>query len=148
MKVKLGQAVKMFFGHSSLEMVFFESVANSLDAGSNQIDISIYISEINKPESLIVKISDNGLGFTDDRYKKFSHLFDVEERSHKGLGRLVYLCYFDDIRITSTFDRNKKREFVFSEKFDSEKFEQSIVDKQFWNGFYDVWIPTTKNCQT
>ena len=38
MKVKLSQAVKMFFGNSSLEMVYFEAIANALDANATKID--------------------------------------------------------------------------------------------------------------
>lgn len=49
---------------------------------------------LNQPETLHIEISDNGLGLTDERYNKFSKLFDVDESSHKGLVRLVYLGYF------------------------------------------------------
>ncbi|WP_131726148.1 hypothetical protein [Chryseobacterium sp. Leaf405] len=41
MKVKLGQAVKMFFGISSLEMVYFEAISNALDAEATEINIDI-----------------------------------------------------------------------------------------------------------
>ena len=41
MKVKLDQAVKMFFGNSSLEMVYFEAIANALDANATEIEIKI-----------------------------------------------------------------------------------------------------------
>lgn len=129
MKAKLGQAVKMFFGNSSLEMIFFEAIANALDANASEINISISITTLNKPETLEIEISDNGLGFTDERYKKFSNLFDVEENSHKGLGRLVYLCYFNDVKITSYFEGTKKREFDFSESFKEEDFKISVVNK-------------------
>ena len=37
MEVKLSQAVKMFFGNSSLEMVYIEAIANSFDAGATEI---------------------------------------------------------------------------------------------------------------
>lgn len=122
MKVKLGQAVKMFFGNSSLEMVYFEAISNALDAEATKIDIYISIDAINRAETLNIKISDNGLGFDDWRFKKFSNLFDVEESSHKGLGRLVYLCYFEKVDVTSVFDKNKCREFTFSEGFDEKNF--------------------------
>lgn len=125
MKVKLGQAVKMFFGNSSLEMVYFEAIANSLDAQATEIKIEIQARAYNQPESISIKISDNGVGFTDDRYKKFSNLFDVEESSHKGLGRLVYLCYFDEVKVTSFFGGTKKRHFDFTEGF---KEEDVIVE--------------------
>ncbi|OEK06028.1 hypothetical protein A8C32_19570 [Flavivirga aquatica] len=120
MKVKLSQAVKMFFGNSSLEMVYFEAIANALDANATEITIDITAKAFNQPQTLEIEISDNGDGFTDDRYKKFSNLFDVEESSHKGLGRLVYLCYFDKVKVVSHFEKNKKREFDFSEEFNEE----------------------------
>ncbi len=130
MKVKLGQAVKMFFSGSSLEMVYFEAIANSLDAGATRIDVDISIAAANRPETLQIKITDNGFGFTDDRYEKFSNLFDVEESSHKGLGRLVYLCYFDEINIKSVFSKNKQRSFIFSEHFNEKDFSVSDIDPE------------------
>lgn len=127
MKVKLSQAVKMFFGNSSLEMVYFEAIANALDANATDISIKISVEALNKPETLKIEISDNGEGFTDERYEKFSNLFDVSESSHKGLGRLVYLCYFEDVSITSFYDKVHKREFNFSDGFDEENFEVTNV---------------------
>jgi hypothetical protein len=127
MEVKLGQAVKMFFGNSSLEMVFFEAIANSLDAGATEIKIDISAEAPNKPETLVIQISDNGIGFTDERYEKFSKLFDVEDSFHKGLGRLVYLCYFDSIKVTSFYENTKKIEFEFDENFDAKKAIKSTV---------------------
>jgi hypothetical protein len=129
MQVKLSQAVKMFFGNSSLEMVFLEAIANALDAEADEISISITLKAANQPEGLQVEISDNGKGFTDERYKKFSKLFDVDESSHKGLGRLVYLCYFDDIRVISYYDKVNLREFDFNEGFKEEDCNLSIVPK-------------------
>lgn len=130
MKVKLSQAVKIFFGNSSLEMVYFEAIANALDAFATEIEIKINIKSINQPETLQVEISDNGEGFTDERYRKFSRLFDVEESSHKGLGRLVYLCYFEDVEVTSFYNKNKKRAFEFSEGFEEEKNTVTEVEQR------------------
>lgn len=130
MQVKLSQAVKMFFGNSSLEMVFFEAIANALDADASEINISITAKALNEPETLEIEISDNGLGFTDDRYKKFSKLFDVEESSHKGLGRLVYLCYFDNVKVISHFGNGKKLEFEFNEEFEGNKFKPVTVQEK------------------
>lgn len=129
MKVKLSQAVKMFFGNSSLEMVYFEAIANALDANATEIDIKISAKALNQPETLQIEISDNGEGFTDERYKKFSKLFDVEESSHKGLGRLVYLCYFDHVKVSSYYEKTQKREFDFSEGFEEEEFKVSEVNE-------------------
>lgn len=118
MKVKLGQAVKMFFGNSSLEMVYLEAIANSLDAEATEININISIDSYSQTESLEITIKDNGLGFTDDRYEKFCNLFDVDESSHKGLGRLVYPFYFEGISISSHYEETLKREFNFDEDID------------------------------
>jgi len=126
MKVKLSQAVKMFFGKSSLEAVYSEAIANALDANATKIDIRISANTFNQPETLIIEISDNGEGFTDERYKKFSNLFDVNEGTHKGLGRLVYLYYFENIDITSFYNRTKQRTFRFSEGFDEN--ENAVID--------------------
>jgi hypothetical protein len=123
MKVKLSQAVKMFFGNSSLEMVYFEAIANALDANATEIEIKISVKALNQPETLKIEITDNGDGITDERYKKFSKLFDVDESSHKGLGRLVYLCYFEDVKVTSFYNKTKKRSFDFSEGFEEDKFK-------------------------
>ncbi|NPA63743.1 MAG: sensor histidine kinase, partial [Epsilonproteobacteria bacterium] len=97
MKVNINQAVKYFFSSSSLEMVYFEAVANAIDADATDIKINIAIESKNSPKTLKITIEDNGVGFTDERYKKFSNLFDVDDVQHKGLGRLVYLFYFDKV---------------------------------------------------
>jgi len=120
MKVKLNQAVKVFFANSSLEMLYFEAIANAIDANASKIDIAIEMKSRDNPKTLAVTIKDNGIGFTDERYKKFSNLFDVEEASHKGLGRLIYIAYFQDIKIESYYE-NKKRVFSFSDDFDATK---------------------------
>lgn len=117
MNVKLGQAVKMFFGNSSLEMVYFEAVANAFDADASHISIEINAQSYANTDTLTIKISDDGVGFTNERFKKFSRLFDVEEKTHKGVGRLVYLCYFNEVGVISHFDKSKKREFIFNENF-------------------------------
>jgi len=129
MKVNLGQAVKMFFSNSSLEMVYFEAIANALDAEATDIKIIIRVAALSEPNTLKIEISDNGVGFTDERYKKFSNLFDVDETSHKGLGRLVYLCYFNEVNVTSYYRGTKKRMFKFSEDFKEEKFEEENTPK-------------------
>lgn len=129
MKVKLGQAVKIFFGNSSLEMVYFEAVANALDAGATNIAIDIVAHAYNQAHSIHISFTDNGIGFTDDRYKKFSNLFDAEESSHKGLGRLVYLCYFSKVTVTSYYNDTYKRTFDFTEAFEEQDAKVTHIDK-------------------
>ncbi|GHE73113.1 ATP-binding protein [Roseivirga thermotolerans] len=125
MKINLKQAVKYFFTNPSLELVYVEAVANSIDAGATKIDIEISIEELSKPETLRIVIRDNGEGFTDHRFNKFAELMKVEDDSHKGLGRLVFLSYFDKVDITSYFGK-RKRVFQYSTGF--EESQMSVQD--------------------
>jgi len=128
MKVKLKQAVKMFYSNSSLEMVYFEAIANALDAHATEINILISANSLKKSsDTLKITITDNGTGFTDENYSKFSRLFDVDESTHKGLGRLVFLFYFDAVNVESVFNKTQKRVFEFSEDFDNDKFELTTI---------------------
>lgn len=122
MEINLENAVNYFFPKAtSLELVYFEAVANAIDANADEIDIQINIESFASPETLSVVITDNGEGFTNERYKKFSKLLETEEDDHKGLGRLVFLKYFNKIEVTSTFN-DLTREFTFGKKFNKKKF--------------------------
>lgn len=127
MKINVRQAIRIFFQNPSLEMVFIEAIANSMDANATKIDIDISIEAVDKPETLKLKITDNGEGFTDERYLKFCELLKIEEDSHKGVGRLVYLCYFDKMTISSKF-QNKHRTFTFDNEFDEDNSNMKIID--------------------
>nr|WP_315012918.1 hypothetical protein [uncultured Capnocytophaga sp.] len=120
MEVNIKQALKIFFSKSSFEMIYFEALANALDADATEFNIDISLGDYKELSNLLVTLSDNGVGFDDVRFRKFSKLLDVEEQSHKGLGRLVYLCYFDKVQIQSVFDNSKQRVFEFSETFNKE----------------------------
>lgn len=127
MEVNVNKAVKMFFSSSSFEMIYNEALANALDADATEVSIRINLPDPTEIVNLSLQIADNGVGFNDTRFGKFSKLFDVEEQSHKGLGRLVYLCYFDSVRVESTFDDGtKKRTFVFNDDFNGENTLEDI----------------------
>lgn len=127
MEVNIQKAVKMFFSNSSFEMIYNEAFANALDAGANEIRINISLPDPTQLLNLQLTISDNGVGFDDFRFGKFSKLFDVEEQSHKGLGRLVYLCYFEKVCVESTFNEGtKKRTFTFDDGFNGENTVEDI----------------------
>lgn len=117
MEVNIKQAQKMFFSKSSFEMIYFEAFANALDAGATDFKIEINLPSEDSTLNMTLDISDNGVGFDDIRFSKFGKLFDVEERTHKGLGRLVYLCYFDKVHVESYYDQIKHRTFDFDENF-------------------------------
>ena len=124
MKINVCNARKQFFGQSALEWVYIEAVANAFDANASIIDIDIKIDSFAIPDSLTITIKDNGEGFTDKRFKKFSKLLEIEDQKHKGLGRLVYLNYFKYISITSEY-HDERRYFIFNDNFEG----QSTVEK-------------------
>lgn len=100
-----------------MDMVFIEAIANSLDADASKISICISIDELGKQETLKITVQDNGVGFTQERYGKFCKLLQVEDSTHKGVGRLVYLYYFDTIEVSSIFNK-QHRTFLYNTSFD------------------------------
>ncbi len=110
-------------------MVYFEAIANSLDAGADNINVLIELDKFSSPESLIITIEDNGEGFLDKNFDKFCKLLETEEADHKGLGRLVFLNYFRNVDIESHF-LNNRREFRFNNQFNG----NSTVDEKTGTG--------------
>ena len=88
MKVKLGQAVKMFFGNSSLEMVYTEAVANALDAEASEININIWADALNKPNTLEITIKDNGIGFDVKAADSGNGLGNMQKRADALRGKI------------------------------------------------------------
>ncbi len=117
MEIETGSAIKLFFPNPSLSLVYFEAIANSLDAGATNILIEIDIQAFDNPKSLQLKITDNGQGFTDENFNRFKTLLKPRDQYHKGIGRLVFLNYFSSVEVLSAWD-TFKREFVFKEGFD------------------------------
>ncbi|MBR5853735.1 MAG: ATP-binding protein [Alistipes sp.] len=110
-------------------MVYLEAVANALDAGASNIKIHFSASTLSNEKSFKLVISDNGIGFTDERYKKFCRLLDVDkdDKAHRGLGRLVYLFYFDKVKVSSYYNDNKFREFNFDNDFGAQNADNSTT---------------------
>ncbi len=119
MKVNLTNAIKYFFANPSYEMIYYEAVANAIDAGATKIEIKIKIKSFADTDSLTMEIKDNGVGFTDKNFEKFNNLLDVADESHKGVGRLVFINYFNTIEFTSYFE-NQVRTFKFTGGFKGE----------------------------
>lgn len=119
MNINISNAAALFFPNPSLEMVYFEAIANSIDAGATLIEIDIKIKSFSAIETFSVTIKDDGKGFSERNFEKFSSLLEVEEEDHKGIGRLVYLNYFKEIEIESIFV-DKKRKFTFNKNFKGE----------------------------
>ena len=98
MDINLKVAAPRLFPESRFEMVYFEAIANALDAKATKIDIEI---EFENSEFKNFIISDNGIGLNEDQYRRFSELMDAKDNAHKGQGRLVYLIYFKNVEVTS-----------------------------------------------
>lgn len=109
--IETDYATKLFFPNPSFVQVYFEAVANAFDAGADRITIEIV------EDPLGVTIRDNGEGLTDERFARFARLMEPADQHHKGVGRLVYLRYFEQVDVVSVFD-GKKRSFTFSRTFD------------------------------
>lgn len=117
MDIETSSAIKLFFPNPSLALVYYEAIANSLDAGATEIDIGISIQAFTASETLNITISDNGTGFTEESFARFKTLMKPKDGFHKGIGRLVFLNYFGSIEIASEW-KNKRRKFIFKENFD------------------------------
>jgi len=127
MLINLSNAIKKFYPNPVLEQVYFEAIANSIYANANEIELLIEIESYSKPETLKMTIKDNGDGFDELNFKKFSKLLETEDEEHKGLGRLVFINYFKNIEIVSDFD-NKRREFSFTEQFEGKEKDFKLTD--------------------
>lgn len=135
MEIEVKKAVQIFFSNASFEMIYLEAFANALDAGADEFRIDICATGTTPTDlsSLSIKLWDNGVGFDDVRFSKFSKLLSVEDKTHKGLGRLVYLCYFDKVKIESNFATSKHRSFVFHENFNKESKVTETIDEETWS---------------
>lgn len=132
MEINLKQAIKLFYSKSSFDMIYQEAIANALDAEATDIKITFSANGLSKSyiNSFKVVIEDNGIGFTEKRFTKFCKLLDVDkkDKTHRGLGRLAYLFYFDDVFVQSYFDGNKYREFLFDQDLKAENPKITSVD--------------------
>lgn len=129
MDIETSGAIRLFFPNPSLTLVYFEALANALDAGATEISIDIDVQAFDKPDTLKITVSDNGDGFTDENFDRFRTLLKPRDKFHKGIGRLVFLNYFDRVEVTSTRD-TWKRTFTFKEGFDGNAPLQSLEVEQ------------------
>ena len=126
MYIETSNAIKFFFPNPSLVQVLFEALANALDAGATEVTIRIEIDGFSAPDTLKIKITDNGGGFDDESFDRFCRVLKPRDADHKGLGRLVYLNYFDQVEVDSTW-QDKRRTFFFSENFEKESEVETLA---------------------
>lgn len=129
MEIDTRYASRLFFPAPSFVQIYFEAIANSFDAGASEIAILVESDGGITAEGLKVTITDDGVGFTDERFARFRRLQEPHDAFHKGLGRLVYLQYFQEIAVTSRFAGGTRR-FTFSPSFQGESEFETGVDEQ------------------
>lgn len=129
MDIETTGAIKLFFPNPALTLVYFEALANALDAGATEVSIDINIQAFDKPDTLKITISDNGDGFTDENFERFRKLLRPRDKFHKGIGRLVFLNYFKRVEVTSTRDK-WRRNFIFKDGFDGNAPLENLKDEQ------------------
>lgn len=118
MQIETRYALKLFFPNSAFTQIYFEAVANAIDANADSIEIAIRTDgKIHNPKYVEITIRDNGVGFTDERYARFMQLKEPADAYHKGVGRLIFLQYFGRVDAASVYD-GKRRTFTFLHNFD------------------------------
>ena len=126
MDTETPNAIKFFFPNPSLVQVLFEALANALDAGASEVTLRIKIDGFTAAETLRFTITDNGGGFDDSSFDRFCRLLKPRDADHKGLGRLVYLNYFDRVEVDSCWGTHR-RTFLFSQHFKSESKTEKLA---------------------
>lgn len=113
----------------------YEAVSNSLYCclEKERIGIEIRLSreyranELRKDEENYIRsfsITDNGVGFTDGNYTKFTKtIFKTNHEGGKGRGRLAFLKVFEEVKIESAFEEGGE---VFERSFAFNK--ETIID--------------------
>lgn len=118
MLIQTDYALKLFFPSPAFAQVYYEAVANALDAKATEVSIYISTDAQIAQKHLEITISDNGEGFTDERFERFKESQETDAY-HKGLGRLIYLRYFSRVNVESVYE-GKKRTFKYSKAFRGE----------------------------
>lgn len=116
MDIEAENAIKLFFPNPSLVMVYHEAIANALDAGATEISIGIAIQSYDNPSSLNITISDNGNGLNEENFGRFKTLLKPRDEYHKGIGKLLFLEYFNCVEVDSYWE-NRRRKFTYNEDF-------------------------------
>ncbi|MGV9012818.1 MAG: ATP-binding protein [Flavobacteriales bacterium] len=113
-------AARRILGDAKLSLVYFEAIANSIDAEADDIRITVRLNEVGEWKTFSIVISDNGKGIDKEGFDRFSEVFKSKDKAHKGQGRLAYLANFDSTKVSSSTQK-ESREFDFDEHFDAKK---------------------------
>ncbi|KAF0654177.1 hypothetical protein L107_04110 [Cyanobium sp. Copco_Reservoir_LC18] len=131
MEIETKYALRLFFPSPTFVQIYFEAIANAIDAGATDVHITIKSDgKIHNPNILEITIQDNGLGFSDEGYERFKRVQEPQDSIHKGLGRIVFLQYFARVDVSSIYS-GSKRNFSFVHNFngDSEVVQANPSDQ-------------------
>ncbi len=136
--VNIKRAVENIKSNTTVYTPVIEIIVNAIQAiertGSKKGVINVEVERSKQaqldgsvPEIVNFKITDNGIGFTDENRLSFDTLYSDQklEDGGKGFGRFTCLKYFEDLRVESvyfdegyksrTFNMGKKNEIIVSE---------------------------------
>lgn len=111
-KVNLKGALKVVKKAGYYLTPVFEAFTNALEAietksstASGHIDITVnFIGSKDQKEFKFITIRDNGIGFTDTNFNRFTELFDDSKgMGNKGSGRLQFVHRFRDVNFESCY---------------------------------------------
>lgn len=127
MKLELANAGKRLFKNTSLLMVYYEAIANALDAGATEIQLHMRLDNERTTGSFELDVLDNGSGFTDEDFHRFCVLWNPRDKYHQGQGRLIYLEYFERVEVDTRWGQ-KRRSFVFNKDFKGESAQEELSE--------------------
>lgn len=151
MEIQTDYALKIFFPNSTFAQTYYEAVANAFDAEATEVTIYISTDALITQKQLEITITDNGEGFTDERFERFK-ITQESDAYHKGLGRLIYLRYFSRVNVESVY-AGKKRTFTYSQNFrgENEVTDSFSTDKEGtvlrFSGFLGERLKTFEDVQ-
>ena len=136
MDSELSQLKNYLYRNPSFMSIYEEAVKNSLDAESTQIEI--VVREKSKVSDAELTILDNGNGFNQESFNRFSVLGKKVDGEHKGLGRVVYLMYYGEVNIISNYRcngewlrRNINFNDTFNPKDSPDEFKEEGSNQEF-----------------
>jgi hypothetical protein len=162
-QVDINDVVKSydFTGENGFLFCLFEAVSNALYCCVNNHDIKITVqlkreyraNELMKDDEnfiAAVSVADNGTGFTNDNFAKFTKtIYKTNHEGGKGLGRVAFLKVFNNVYIESCFEENNVyyfRNFKFGagtikdekkETVDKDRPKTTIYLKEIKSDFRD-----------
>ena len=120
----------------------FEAVSNALHAIEDAFgehmyqskgSITVTIRNIRSPNDIVIIVDDNGIGLEPPRFQAFCTT-DTDykmERGGKGVGRLLWLDAFEQIKVVSIFKDDFKvfrRSFSFRLQSHDQITDESLVE--------------------